>query len=284
MRRVKRDIEEVQGAIEAIAEEYKYRPIELKQVASGYRFQIKQDLSHWVSRLFEEKPPKYSRALLETLAIIAYRQPVTRADIEDIRDQRIKEIILEHIESKGVDLTNTKSPIDPSVWVTPIYVNKKTKISKNAAVINKVTILIKDKTIIPIGKDRRLIKTGSNHHFVLYQEIIDEKKIIGSEFVSLFEAHNRKKNKTRIFNTNWPLIPSRKFIMALCKRDMVLLLEDGKELLCVVEKFSSGNKQIFFRLHTDSNKSGKQISKYPSTFNGKKVTLDILGNLRDAGD
>ena len=206
------------------------------------------------------------------------------SDIEDIRDQRIKEIILEHIESKGVDLTNTKSPIDPSVWVTPIYVNKKTKISKNAAVINKVTILIKDKTIIPIGKDRRLIKTGSNHHFVLYQEIIDEKKIIGSEFVSLFEAHNRKKNKTRIFNTNWPLIPSRKFIMALCKRDMVLLLEDGKELLCVVEKFSSGNKQIFFRLHTDSNKSGKQISKYPSTFNGKKVTLDILGNLRDAGD
>jgi len=64
-------------------------------VASGYRFQIKQDLSHWVSRLLEEKPPKYSRALLETLAIIAYRQPVTRADIEDIRGVSVSSSIIQ---------------------------------------------------------------------------------------------------------------------------------------------------------------------------------------------
>jgi segregation and condensation protein B len=64
-------------------------------VASGFRFQIKQDLSQWVSRLFEEKPPKYSRALLETLAIIAYRQPVTRADIEDIRGVSVSSSIIQ---------------------------------------------------------------------------------------------------------------------------------------------------------------------------------------------
>ncbi len=79
------DMAEIQAAVESIQEDYRLRPIELKQVASGYRFQVRKELSRWVSRLFEEKPPKYSRALLETLAIIAYRQPATRGDIEDIR-------------------------------------------------------------------------------------------------------------------------------------------------------------------------------------------------------
>ncbi len=88
-------LQEIEFAIAAIIEDYKTRPIELKQVASGYRFQIKQDLSYWVSRLFEEKPPKYSRALLETLSIIAYRQPVTRADIEDIRGVSVSSGIIQ---------------------------------------------------------------------------------------------------------------------------------------------------------------------------------------------
>lgn len=88
-------LKEVELAIEAITDEYLSRPIELKKVANGYRFQIKQDLSHWVSRLFEERPPKYSRALLETLAIIAYRQPVTRADIEDIRGVSVSSSIMQ---------------------------------------------------------------------------------------------------------------------------------------------------------------------------------------------
>lgn len=89
------ELQAIQVAIEAITEDYKYRPIELKAVASGYRFQVKQDLSRWVSRLFEEKPPKYSRALLETLAIIAYRQPVTRGDIEDIRGVSVSSSIIQ---------------------------------------------------------------------------------------------------------------------------------------------------------------------------------------------
>ncbi|MCX7105202.1 MAG: SMC-Scp complex subunit ScpB [Methylococcales bacterium] len=111
---------EVQGAIEAIAEEYKYRPIELKQVASGYRFQIKQDLSHWVSRLFEEKPPKYSRALLETLAIIAYRQPVTRADIEDIRGVSVSSSIIQTLlEREWVRVVGHKeTPGRPGLYGT----------------------------------------------------------------------------------------------------------------------------------------------------------------------
>jgi segregation and condensation protein B len=86
---------EILGAIESITEDYLDRPIELKKVASGYRFQVRQELSRWVSRLFEEKPPRYSRALLETLAIIAYRQPVTRGDIEDIRGVSVSSSIIQ---------------------------------------------------------------------------------------------------------------------------------------------------------------------------------------------
>ncbi len=88
------DIAEIQTAIESIQEDYRYRPVELKQIASGYRFQVRSELSRWISRLFEEKPPKYSRALLETLAIIAYRQPATRGDIEDIRGVGVSSSII----------------------------------------------------------------------------------------------------------------------------------------------------------------------------------------------
>lgn len=86
---------EIDNAIAAIAADYQMRPIHLQQVASGYRFQVKTELSRWVGRLFEEKPPKYSRALLETLAIIAYRQPVTRGDIEDIRGVSVSSSIIQ---------------------------------------------------------------------------------------------------------------------------------------------------------------------------------------------
>jgi segregation and condensation protein B len=89
------ELQEIEAAIDAIIEDYRLRPIELKQVASGYRFQVRQELASWVSRLFEEKPPRYSRALLETLAIIAYRQPVTRGDIEDIRGVSVSSSIIQ---------------------------------------------------------------------------------------------------------------------------------------------------------------------------------------------
>jgi len=75
----------IRAALKALQADYQERGIELKQVASGYRFQVKQDLSDWIKRLWSKRPPRYSRALLETLAIIAYRQPITRGEIETIR-------------------------------------------------------------------------------------------------------------------------------------------------------------------------------------------------------
>lgn len=72
-------------ALARLAESYADRAFELREVASGWRLQVRESLSPWVGRLWEERPQRYSRALLETLSLIAYRQPITRGEIEDIR-------------------------------------------------------------------------------------------------------------------------------------------------------------------------------------------------------
>jgi segregation and condensation protein B len=77
------------------------RGLELVPVATGWRFQSRPDLREYLDRLHPEKPPKYTRAVLETLAIIAYRQPVTRGDMEDIRGVTINSLILKQLEDRG---------------------------------------------------------------------------------------------------------------------------------------------------------------------------------------
>ena len=79
------DKKELKKIIEVIEADCSDRGFELQEVASGYRFQVKQELSSWVGKLWDEKPPRYTRALLEILALIAYKQPITRGDIEEIR-------------------------------------------------------------------------------------------------------------------------------------------------------------------------------------------------------
>lgn len=76
---------EIRQMLEELKTDYQGRGIELKELASGWQFQVVADLSRWIQRLFEERAAKYSRAFLETLAIIAYRQPITRGEIEEIR-------------------------------------------------------------------------------------------------------------------------------------------------------------------------------------------------------
>lgn len=76
------------------------RGFELRKVASGYRFQVRQQYASWVGRLFEEKPQRYSRALLETLALIAYRQPITRGEIEDIRGVTVSSNIIRTLQER----------------------------------------------------------------------------------------------------------------------------------------------------------------------------------------
>src|SRR5579862_7318851 len=82
---VRPTIEQVRAAIDALTAEYAERGIELKETAGGFRVQVRRELASEVSRLWPERPPRYSRALLETLALIAYRQPITRGEIEAVR-------------------------------------------------------------------------------------------------------------------------------------------------------------------------------------------------------
>ena len=81
--------------------EWAQRGVELVQVASGWRFQSRPEMRVYLDRLHPEKPPRYSRATLETLAIIAYRQPVTRGDIEDIRGVTVNSLIIKQLEDRG---------------------------------------------------------------------------------------------------------------------------------------------------------------------------------------
>lgn len=86
--------QDLRAAIADIADACDGRGYELKEIASGFRFQVRESLASWVSRLWEERPQRYTRALLETLALIAYRQPITRGDIEDIRGVSVSSTII----------------------------------------------------------------------------------------------------------------------------------------------------------------------------------------------
>ena len=87
-------LSDIKLALNDIKEKYKDNAFELVKVASGYRLRIKQDYTPWVSKLWESKPQKYSRALLETLALIAYKQPITRGEIEEVRGVSVSSQII----------------------------------------------------------------------------------------------------------------------------------------------------------------------------------------------
>ncbi len=92
--------DDIRTAIEALQEDYRERGIELSEVASGFRFQARDEYAEWVNHLFDERPPRYSRALLETLAIIAYRQPITRGEIEAIRGVSVSSTIVKTLQER----------------------------------------------------------------------------------------------------------------------------------------------------------------------------------------
>ncbi len=91
----------VRNLLEELRGEWAARSVELAVVASGYRFRVKPEFQKYLDKLSSEKPPRYSRAVLETLAIIAYRQPVTRGDIEDIRGVQVSPHILKTLQDRG---------------------------------------------------------------------------------------------------------------------------------------------------------------------------------------
>ena len=106
--------------LDELREAWRERPVELLQTASGWRFRTRAEYLPYLERLNPEKPPKYSRAVLETLAIIAYRQPVTRGDIEDIRGVTVASQIIKVLEERGwVDVVGHRdTPGRPALLAT----------------------------------------------------------------------------------------------------------------------------------------------------------------------
>lgn len=92
--------DEIRKALHELDDEYIDRGFELKQVASGFRIQVKQDFGEWVGRLWEEKPARYTRALLETISLIAYRQPITRGEIEEVRGVSVSSNIIRTLQER----------------------------------------------------------------------------------------------------------------------------------------------------------------------------------------
>jgi segregation and condensation protein B len=113
-------LETLRKLLDELREEWKGRGIELVQVASGWRFRAKPEFQKYLDRLNSQKPPRYSRAVLETLAIIAYKQPVTRGDIEEIRGVSVSSAVLKALESRGwIDaIGHRETPGRPALYAT----------------------------------------------------------------------------------------------------------------------------------------------------------------------
>ncbi len=112
--------DEIRAALNQLMEDFQDRGFELKQVASGFRIQVRQDYADWVGRLWEEKPARYTRALLETIALIAYRQPITRGEIEEVRGVSVSSNIIKTLmEREWIKVLGHKDvPGKPALYGT----------------------------------------------------------------------------------------------------------------------------------------------------------------------
>ena len=112
--------DEIRKALHEMAEDYADRGYELKQVASGFRLQVRQEYADWIGRLWEEKPARYTRALLETIALVAYRQPITRGEIEEVRGVSVSSNIIKTLmEREWIKVLGHKDvPGKPALYGT----------------------------------------------------------------------------------------------------------------------------------------------------------------------
>lgn len=95
------DIGDIKAALESLKQFYSDRSIELVKVANGFRLKARQEYSSWIAKLWETKPQKYSRAMMETLALIAYKQPITRGEIEEVRGVSVSSQIIRNLMDRG---------------------------------------------------------------------------------------------------------------------------------------------------------------------------------------
>ena len=151
---------DLRDALEEVGKRCEGRGYELVQVAGGYRFQVRQNLSTWVGRLWQERPPRYSRALLETLSLIAYRQPITRGEIEEIRGVAVSTNIIK--KSHGFLISSRKHRVQlPCGQVSLQFILELTHITRP---------FIVDEALHYTGPNRRRCSVG----LLLGQEVLHQ--------------------------------------------------------------------------------------------------------------
>ena len=113
-------VDAIRKLLAELAQDWQGRAVELVSLSSGWRFQTRAELQPYLDKLFPEKAPRYSRAVMETLAIIAYRQPVTRGDIEDVRGVVVSTQIIQALETRGwIDVVgHRETPGRPALYAT----------------------------------------------------------------------------------------------------------------------------------------------------------------------
>jgi segregation and condensation protein B len=142
--------------LQKLADKYADSGIELNRVASGWRFRARPELQVHLDRLDPQKPPRYSRAVLETLAIIAYRQPVTRGDIEDIRGVAVSSQVLKTLEGRGwIESIGTRdTPGKPALYATtPQFMD-----DLNLRTLQELPALEEMGTLLDVGHDQAVVE------------------------------------------------------------------------------------------------------------------------------
>lgn len=147
--------------------DYQARGIQLVEVASGYRFQSMDSLSPWLSKLWQEQAPRYSRAMLETLSLIAYRQPITRGEIEDVRGVSVSSQIMKTLSERG--------------WV---------KVIGHKEVPGRPSLYATTKTFLDYFSLKSLSDLPSSDDFLASEEIDNQLNILSSEISNKFTEDN----------------------------------------------------------------------------------------------
>jgi CRISPR-associated endonuclease Csn1 len=208
-------------------------------------------------------------------------ESLTPAMIDDIRDPVIRQIVIDRLKKFGVGYgRGSKDRIPAEVWKEPLTM-------PSGVPIKKVRLVKRDQTIQPIRDGAAYVKPGSVHHLCLFEWDENGKTVRDAVFVTMLEAINRVKLKEPVIQRDHKEQPNAKFLMSLSSGEAVLLMHKGQESLCTFETAASTSQQMWFRLHTAGGKSSDKssvISKNPASFDGRKVIVTPLGEIRWAND
>ena len=215
---------------------------------------------------------------------------LTPSMISDIRDPVVRKLVLARLEEHGITPgRGSKDRIPTDVWKDPLVLTseKESRRSSRPAVIKKVRLLRREKTIQSIRGGSAFVKPGSVHHLCLFEWEENGKTVRDAEFVSMIDAVQRVQRHEPVIQRAHPRRPDALFLMSLSAGESVLIPIDGVERLFVFDTAASTSKQMWFRLHTAGGRSSDKtnvVSKKPSSFEGRKVTVTPLGEIRWAND